>query len=190
MHSDILFQIAIAIVTATVFAIVAKWTRQPLILGYICAGILIGPMEGLGWISTHDVEPIAELGLILLLFMIGLEIDLKKLKRTGRSTVAAGVGQFAICAGLGLLVMPLLGFGGYSALYLAAAAALSSTMIVVKLLYDKEELDTGAGGITLGVVVFQGLWAIVFLSLQPKQDDPQAGVLAASVAKGALLAAF
>src|SRR5688572_20725269 len=112
MHSDILFQIAIAIVTATVFAIVAKWSRQPL---------------------------------ILLLFMIGLEIDLKKLREAGSSVVAAGIGQFAICVALGLAVFPMLGFpfgnGDYAPLYLAVAAGLSSTMIVVKLLYDKSELD-------------------------------------------------
>ena len=90
MHPDILTQIALAIVTATVFAFVAKFTRQPLILGYIAAGVAIGPTEGLGWITPHDIEPIAELGLILLLFMIGLEIDLKKLRQAGTRLAAAG----------------------------------------------------------------------------------------------------
>ncbi len=194
MHSDILFQIAIAIVTATVFAIVAKWTRQPLILGYICAGILIGPTEGLGWISTHDIEPISELGLILLLFMIGLEIDLKKLREAGASVVAAGIGQFVICVALGLAVFPQLGFaygeGSYAPLYLAVAAGLSSTMIVVKLLYDKSELDTAAGRITLGILVFQDIWAILFLALQENLHDPAPMILLISLAKGVGVVAF
>lgn len=189
-HASILMQIAFAIVAATAGAFLAQALRQPLILGYVVAGVIIGPTQGLGLISPHDVEPIAELGLILLLFMIGLEIDLKKLRRTGTSTVAVGIGQFAVCAGLGLLVMPFLGFRGYAALYLAVAAALSSTMIVVKLLYDKEELDTGPGRITLGILVFQDLWAILFLSLQPNLNDPQAVILLASVAKGVMLVAF
>jgi Kef-type K+ transport system membrane component KefB len=189
-HESILSQIAIAIVAATAGGFLAHALRQPLILGYIVAGVIVGPTQGLSWILPHDVEPIAELGLILLLFMIGLEIDLKKLARTGGSTVAAGVGQFAICAGLGLLVMPLLGFRGYSALYLAVAGALSSTMIVVKLLYDKEELDTGPGRITLGILVFQDIWAILFLSLQPNLENPQPAILAVAVAKGAALVAL
>ena len=98
-HESILSQIAIAIVAATAGGFLAHALRQPLILGYIVAGVIVGPTQGLGWILPHDVEPVAELGLILLLFMIGLEIDLKKLRRTGGSTVGAGIGQFVICAG-------------------------------------------------------------------------------------------
>ena len=194
MHSDILLQIAIAIVAATVCAIVAKWSRQPLILGYILAGIIIGPGEGLGWITTHEIEPISELGLILLLFMIGLEIDLKKLREAGTTMVAVGIGQFVICVGLGLAVFPQLGFptgeGNYAAVYLAIASALSSTMIVVKLLYDKAELDTAAGRITLGILVFQDIWAILFLAVQKELNDPTAAVLFFSLSKGVGLVAF
>lgn len=188
MHFDILIQIAIAIVTATVFALLAKATRQPLILGYIAAGIMIGPTEGFGWISPHDIEPIAELGLILLLFMIGLEIDLKKLRQAGTAVVSVGVSQFMICAALGFLVAPLLGFqaggGEFDAVYFAVAMALSSTMIVVKLLYDKSELDTVPGRITLGILVFQDIWAILFLALQPDLANPAPLLLLASLAKG------
>ena len=167
---DILFQIASAIVIATCFALVARVARQPLILAYIAAGIVVGPTEGLGWLSIETVEPISELGLILLLFMIGLEIDLKKIKQSGAALIAVGVGQFLICVLLGLPFMRLLGFhlggGDFSALYLAIGAALSSTMIVVKLLYDKFELDTLPGRMTLGILVFQDIWAILFLALQ------------------------
>jgi Kef-type K+ transport system membrane component KefB/Trk K+ transport system NAD-binding subunit len=188
MHLDILTQIAVAIVLATAFAFVAKATRQPLILGYIAAGILIGPTEGFGWISPHDIEPIAELGLILLLFMIGLEIDLKKLRQAGKVVASAGVSQFLICAALGFAVAPLLGFGigggNFAAVYFAVAMALSSTMIVVKILYDKSELDTVPGRITLGVLVFQDVWAILFLALQPDLQNPAPLVLLASLAKG------
>ena len=194
MHSDILLQIAIAIVAATVCAIVAKWSRQPLILGYILAGIIIGPGEGLGWITTHEIEPISELGLILLLFMIGLEIDLHKLRDAGTTLVAVGIGQFLICVALGLAVFPQLGFGlgggDFSALYLAVAAALSSTMIVVKLLYDKAELATAAGRTTLGILVFQDIWAILFLAVQKDLHDPTVIVLFVSLAKGVGLVGF
>ena len=194
MHADILPQIAVAIVVATLFAVLAYRLRQPVILGYIIAGIIVGETEGLGLITTEQVEPIAELGLILLLFMIGLEIDLKKLRRAGSAIFSAGVGQFLVCVALGLGFFPLLGFGlgggDLSAVYLAVSAALSSTTIVVKLLYDKAELDTNAGRITLGVLVFQDIWAILFLALQPELRDPSAVTLLVSLAKGAGVVAF
>lgn len=187
-HTNIFVQIAIAIVVATSFAVVAKWLRQPLILAYIAAGILVGQTEGFGWVNTADIEPISELGLILLLFMIGLEIDLKQLREAGKPVVAVGVTQFLISVGMGLLLLPLipvdLGGGTYSTLYLSIAAALSSTMIVVKLLYDKLELDTLPGRLTLGVLVFQDIWAILFLAFQKDLNNPQPVLVAASIAKG------
>jgi len=190
VHADILIQIAIAIIAATLGGLLAKVLRQPLILGYLVAGVVVGPLEGFGYIDAHDIEPVAELGLILLLFMIGLEIDLRKLAATGGTTVAVGIGQFALCVALGLGFAPLLGFEGIDAIYIAVAAALSSTMIVVKLLYDKAELDTGPGRITLAILVFQDLWAIAFLALQPTLQDPDLVILLLSVLKGAGLVAF
>ena len=194
MHADILPQIAFAIVVAALLSVFAYRLRQPVILGYIIAGIIVGETEGLGLVTTEQVEPIAELGLILLLFMIGLEIDLKKLRRAGAAIVSAGVGQFLVCVALGLGFFPLLGFGlgggELSAAYLAVSAALSSTTIVVKLLYDKGELDTNAGRITLGVLVFQDIWAILFLALQPELRDPSMVTLLVSLAKGAGVVAF
>ena len=194
MHVDIVAQIAVAIVAATIFAIGAKFLRQPVVLGYMIAGVVVGPTEGLGWISTEHVEPISELGLILLLFMIGLEIDLKKLKTAGLAVTLTGATQFVICFGLGLMVAPLLGFhfqkGSFAPIYFAVAASLSSTMIVVKLLYDKFELDTISGRITLGVLVFQDLWAILFLGLQTNLADPAISTLLLSLGKGAALVGF
>jgi Kef-type K+ transport system membrane component KefB len=194
MHaSTVLLHIALGIVTATLLAVIAKALRQPVILGYIAAGVLIGPIQGIGWIEAESLEPIAELGLILLLFMIGLEIDLRKLRRAGAAVVAVGVLQFPACVGIGMLLFaPLVSASAYrySTLYLAVAAALSSTMIVVKLLYDRGALDSLTGRITIGTLVFQDLWAILFLALQPNLDEPRLSVIAGSLAKAALLVAF
>lgn len=194
-HADILKDIALCIVAATSFAFLAKWTRQPLILGYVAAGVVLGPAQGLGWLSSaEEIETVSELGLILLLFMIGLEIDLKKLRESGPSVGVTGAVQFAACVGLGLLVMPWLGFrlggGDFGALYMAVASALSSTMIVVKLLYDKFELDTLPGRITLGILVIQDIWAILFLALQPNLTNPAVAPLLLSLAKGVALVAL
>src|SRR4051794_14947406 len=131
MHADVVLQIGLAIVTASVFAFLAKLTRQPLILAYLAAGVVVGKTEGFGWVDTSVIEPISELGLVLLLFLIGMEIDLKKLSQSGKAVVVSGVSQFLICIGVGLLFLPLLGFhwGDLSTLYLAVAASLSSTLI-------------------------------------------------------------
>jgi len=193
-HADIILEIAIAIVAASVLALAARAARQPLILAYLAAGILVGPTEGLGYLKIEDIEPISELGLILLLFMVGLEIDLKKLVGSGKPLIVAGIGQFVICVALGLAAAPWLGFsftgGSLAPIYVAVAAALSSTMIVVKLLYDKFELDTIPGRITLGILVFQDVWAIVFLALQPNLRNPAVGILLLSAVKGIALVAL
>lgn len=206
-ESALLSSISISILAATLCALTASLVRQPLILAYLAAGILIGPEMGLAWVQNkQDIQTIAEIGLILLLFMIGLELDLRKLKEAGKSLILTGFFQFLICAALGLGFFLLLGFsfrlgppyvreilgvsfagGPYDLLYLAACLALSSTAIVVKLLYEKFELDTLAGRITLGVLVFQDLWAIIILSLQPNLAQPQVLTLFWSFAKGALL---
>src|SRR5690349_12476707 len=99
MHTDVIQSISIAIITAMLFGFVAKWLRQPLILGYMVAGAIVGKTQGLGWVATEDIEAISELGLILLLFMIGLEIDLKKLKSAGTPVVSSGIIQFLACVG-------------------------------------------------------------------------------------------
>ena len=107
----------------------------------------IGPQIGFGLISDEaSIETLSEIGLILLLFIIGLELDLKKLLAAGRPVLIIGVLQFPLCVALGLLFFMPFGFrmggGDFGLLYLAVCLAISSTMIVVKLLYDKFELDT------------------------------------------------
>ncbi len=190
MHADIISQISVAIVVATALAFLAKRLRQPLILAYIAAGVLVGSTEGFGWVNTHDIEPTSELGLILLLFMIGLEIDLRKLRRAGTVVLTAGVVQFVVCVGVGLLVLSRFSGGGqFDTVYLAVSCGLSSTMIVVKLLYDKFELDTIPGRVTLGILVLQDLWAIMFLSMQHTLNQPALLPVALSVVKGAGLVA-
>jgi Kef-type K+ transport system membrane component KefB/voltage-gated potassium channel Kch len=183
--------IGISIIAATVLGYLAYLLKQPLLLAYIAAGAAIGPQFGFGWVqSKEDIRIIAEIGLILLLFMIGLELDLKKLKESGKSLITTGIAQFILCAAMGLGFFMLLGFtvgepyeyrifgvkvlgGEYDLLYLAVCMALSSTTIVVKLLYEKFELDTLAGRLTLGVLVFQDIWAIVLLSIQSSLANPQ-----------------
>jgi Kef-type K+ transport system membrane component KefB len=183
--------IAVSILAATILAYLGYLLKQPLLLAYIAAGAAIGPQFGFGLVrSKEDISIIAEIGLILLLFMIGLELDLKKIKEAGKSLIITGISQFLLCLLMGLGFFLLLGFtigepyeyrifgvkvlgGEYDLLYLAACISLSSTAIVIKLLHEKFELDTLAGRLTLGILVFQDLWAIILLSIQPTLADPK-----------------
>lgn len=203
----LLNSIGISILSATFLAYFAYIIKQPLILAYLAAGIVIGPQMGFGLVtSEHDIEIIAEIGLILLLFMIGLEFDLKKLRESGSSIIITGIWQFILCVAMGLGYCYLLGFtlggqepfeyeiwgirlmgGPYDLLYLATCMGISSTTIVVKLLYSKFELDTLAGRITLGVLVFQDIWAIVVLGIQPNLANPEVVTILWSFAKGGFL---
>ena len=190
-HS-LLANVGLVFIIATAFAFVAKLLRQPLILAYLASGVVIGPEIGFAWVKDKEtIELISEIGLILLLFIIGLEIDLKKLLSAGRTLLVSGVSQFLLCVALGIGLALLMGYrpatGNFDWLYLAVALALSSTLTVVKLLYDKFELTTLPGRITLGILVCQDIWAIVFLSLQPNLHDPRLGALLESFIKGAAL---
>ena len=193
MHEvQLLTDIATAIMAATVAALLARLLKQPLILGYLLAGVAVGPEIGFGLVHDHEtIELLAEIGLILLLFIIGLEMDVAKLLSAGRSLILVGVLQFPIGLLIGIPFFLLLGLplgnGKFDVAYAAVGVSLSSTMIVVKLLYDKFELATLPGRLTLGVLVFQDVWAILVLAIQPSLLDPSPLIVGASLFKGVWL---
>ena len=159
MEHGLATDIAVCIIAAWVVAVASQALRQPLLLAYLLAGFAIGP-HGFRWITdVKDIATISEIGLSLLLFMIGLEIDLKKMLSAGKSITITAAVQIIGCVLLGWLAFNFLGpaENRLEALYLAVAAAMSSTVIIVKILYDKRELETLAGRVTLGKpVAFHG----------------------------------
>lgn len=190
---DLLTSISVSIVAAAGFALLARRIRQPLILGYVLGGALLGPHIGIGFITDEvSIELISEMGLILLLFIIGLEISVPALAQAGRTIAVSGILQFPLCAALAWWILGGLaaGWGGrFDPLYLAVALSLSSTLIVVKLLADKVEMSTFAGRLTLGILIFQDLWAIAFLALQPSLHALAPAALLGSAAAGIALVA-
>jgi len=185
---DLLTSIGFSIIVAAVLAFLARRLNQPLILGYILAGAVLGPHVGFHVVSDEaSIELIAEIGLILLLFLIGLEISLPRLLQAGRAITVTGLLQVPICAGLAWIVLgPVVASTGgqFDRLYLSVASAMSSTLIVVKLLSDKFELSTFGGRVTLGVLIFQDLFAIAFLAIQPNLQNLQALLLLRSLVAG------
>jgi len=192
MHG-LLHDIALSILAAWLCGVIAYLTRQPLILAYLIGGFLVGP-AGFKFVESREsIHAIGELGLIFLLFMIGLEIDLKKIARAGKVILVSAAFQIAVGSLLGvgfflLIGMPI-GGGRWDALYLGIAAALSSTVIIVKMLYEKQELDTLPGRITLGILVLQDLFVILFLAIQPSLHDLRLGVGLISAGRVAVLLA-
>ena len=189
--TDLLSSIGICIGFAALIAAVTWRFRQPLIIAYLATGVIIGPI-GLGFIKNQgSISTVAEIGLILLLFVIGLEIDLRKMAAGGAAVLLTGALQVPICVALGLAFFYLFGVSNgphdYALLYLAACMSLSSTLVVVKILNDKFELDTLPGRITLGVLVIQDLWAVAMLAVQPNLVNPNLVPLLGSLWRGALL---
>ena len=192
MH-ELIGDITLCILFAWVLGLLAHFSRQPLILAYLIAGFFIGPF-GMGWVKSQEsISVISELGLIFMLFMIGLEIDLKKIVRAGKVILFAAGGQLIGGCLLGILFFLAIGLpmggGKFDALYLCVACALSSTVIIVKVLYEKRELDTLPGRVTLGVLVLQDIFAILFLAVQPSLGNLQASVILISIGRVGVLVA-
>jgi len=195
MIPQLLADIGIAILAAAVLAFLARAAKQPLILAYVATGVVLGKTIGFSIITEPEsVESISSLGLILLLYLIGLEIDVVALKRSGKAVLLSGLLQVPLNAILCLAVPFVLlavgtpgPLGTYGVLYLSFCLSLSSTLVVVKVLYDKSELDTLPGRITLGVLVLQDLWSIIFLAVQPSLSAPEVGPLLKSLGLGVAL---
>jgi Kef-type K+ transport system membrane component KefB len=199
MEHGLVTDIAICIIAAWVVAVISQVARQPLLLAYLVAGFIIGPNglpigpNGSRLVTDpKSIQTISEIGLSLLLFMIGLEIDLKKMLSAGKVITLTAAAQIFGCVALGWLVFGFIGpaQNHLEALYLAVAAAMSSTVIIVKILYDKRELETLAGRITLGVLVSQDVATILFLALQPNLKNPAFGVMAVAIGHVILLVAI
>ncbi len=189
MEQGLVNDIAISIIAAWILAVLSQVLRQPVLLAYLVAGFVIGP-HGFEWITnTQNIQTISEIGLSLLLFMIGLEIDLKKMLSAGRVITLTAAVQILGCGFLGWLVFDLIGpaESRLEALYLGVAAAMSSTVIIVKILYDKREIETLPGRITLGVLVLQDVFVILFLAFQPNLKNPAFGPLAHALGNVILL---
>ena len=198
MEHSLVTDIALCIIAAWLVAVLSQLARQPLLLAYLIAGFAIGPnglplgKDGHALITNPEsIATISEIGLSLLLFMIGLEIDLKKMLSAGRVITVTAAVQILGCFVLGWLVFNWCGPAQtrLEALYLAVAATMSSTIIIVKILHDKRELETLAGRITLGVLVLQDVFIILFLAIQPNLKNPAGRLLLLALGKALLLVA-
>ncbi len=161
--ADLFVDIGIVIIIAAIGAYLAKLLKQPLILAYMVAGIVIGP-QFLGLIKDHaSIETLSALGIVFLLFIVGLELDVRKLKNVGSVSIIAGIGQIIFTFILGFFIAKAFGFSSLVSYIISAALTFSSTVIVVKLYSDKNEINTLHGRIALGILLIQDLVAVLAL---------------------------
>jgi Kef-type K+ transport system membrane component KefB len=160
----LLLDLGFIVIGAAAFAFLGKLVRMPSIVAYIFAGIFLGPVLGLVEIG-HSLELIAEVGIALLLFLVGLELSFAKIRDVGRVAVAAGVGQVVFTAAGGIVICLLLGFDLIASVFLAVALTFSSTVVVVKLLDQKGHLNRLYGRMAVGIFLVQDLIVILVLTL-------------------------
>jgi Kef-type K+ transport system membrane component KefB/Trk K+ transport system NAD-binding subunit len=154
-------EVALTLLAAAVVGAVGTWLRQPLIVSFIAVGILVGP-AGIGLVTQHDeVELLASIGISLLLFVVGLKLDVQTIRTLGPVALATGVGQIAFTSVIGFLIAIALGMDALTATYVAVALTFSSTIIIVKLLSDKREIDALHGRIAIGFLIVQDLGVIL-----------------------------
>jgi Kef-type K+ transport system membrane component KefB len=167
----IFIEITILICLATVLALFCRLLKQPPILAYILTGILIGPFGQLQFPSINSLSVFSELGITLLLFLLGLEFKLKGIKSVGYAAFIIGLAQIVFTSTLGFFLAIALKFSELSAFYIGITLAFSSTIIIIKLLSDKKDLGSLSGKISSGILIFHNIAAIfilMFLSI-PKE---------------------
>ena len=161
VFGDVFTEMAVLLLLAAVIGAIGVRLRQPLIVAFIAVGVLVGP-SALGWVSANDqVDLLAKLGIALLLFVVGLKLDLHIIRAMGPVALATGLGQVFFTSVVGYFIALALGMAPVTALYVAVALTFSSTIIIVKLLSDKREVDALHGRIAIGFLIVQDIVVVL-----------------------------
>ncbi|MGE5582664.1 MAG: cation:proton antiporter [Bacillota bacterium] len=186
MHFDILFELGIVLFFGFFTAIIMKRLRQSVIAGYMIAGLLIGP-NVFGLIKDPGlVDTLAEMGIVLLMFFLGLEFSVAKFKRVKNSVLFIGTYKILFNIITGLFLGSILGLLFKERLYLAGIIALSSSGVVAKLLFEQRKTASSESEVLMGVMVYEDFIAIVLLGILSSLaafSTIQLGVIAGSILK-------
>jgi len=190
MEQSIFYQLSLVMIIAAAVSLVLRLFRQPLIIGYILTGVLVGPSL-LSIIHSHEAfESFSQIGIALLLFVIGLGLNVKVIKDTGKPVFIIFGAFIAGVGGLGLIAAYLLGFHSSAAIVIASSLLFSSTIIVVKALSDKKEQSRLYGQIAIGVLLVDDLAATIALLIVTASTSTDGSTTGIGVllARGAFLA--
>lgn len=177
-------EVALLLVMAAGVGLLGVWARQPLIVSFIAVGLLAGPSALNVVQSQAPIELLAELGIAVLLFLVGIKLDIKLIRSLGAVSVMTGLGQVVFTAFFGWLIGLALGLGQITSLYIAVALTFSSTIIIVKLLSDKREIDALHGRIALGFLIVQDLVVVLAMIMLSAIGMGAAGAAGAAGADG------
>ena len=154
-------ELALLLLIAAAVGALAVRLRQPVLIAYIVVGITVGP-AGLELVKAHDqIDLLAQVGVAVLLFLVGLKLDLPHVRHIGPVALATGLGQLAFTIAIGFILILAMGRDVLTALYVAVALTFSSTIIIIKLLSDKRELDSLHGRIAVGFLIVQDIAVVV-----------------------------
>ncbi len=161
--SEVFIQISVVLLVVLIASFVMRILKQPLIIGYILSGIIVGPyfMNTLPGIT--EMKVFSEFGIAFLLFIVGLHLSPKVIKEVGKISLITGLGQIFFTALIGYFISVLLGFPPVTSLYISVALTFSSTIIILKLLSDKGDLDNLYGKISIGFLLVQDFVAVLIL---------------------------
>ena len=169
--------IILLVVTSFFSGLLMHRLGQPVILGYIIAGVLLGPNTGgLTVSSMHEIELLAEIGVALLLFALGLEFSLRDLKPVKKIALIGTPIQILLCIGLGFSIGRFMGLEWRQALWLGGLISLSSTMVILKTLMNQGWLGTLSSKVMIGMLIVQDLAVIPLMITLPKLDNPDMGL--------------
>ena len=175
--------IILLIVSAFFCGLLLQRIGQPIILGYIAAGIVLGPHTGGLTVSNiHEIERLAEIGVALLLFALGLEFSLKDLKPVKMIALAGTPIQMVLTIGMGFGIGQLMGWDWKPSLWLGALISLSSTMVLLKTLMNQGWLGTLSSKVMIGMLIVQDLAVVPLMIILPQLNDPTVGIPALGVA--------
>jgi Kef-type K+ transport system membrane component KefB len=154
-------EVALLLAMAAGIGLAGMLLRQPLIVAFIAVGLLAGP-SALNLVQSNEqIDLLAELGIVVLLFLVGIKLDVKLIRALGAVSIMTGLGQVAFTAFFGYLIGLGLGLGHVTSLYVAVALTFSSTIIIVKLMSDKREIDSLHGQVALGFLIVQDLVVVL-----------------------------
>lgn len=163
VESNAFFEITAILSLAALLGIIGQKLRQPLIIMFLATGILAGP-SCFGIIKSYgQIELLAHIGIALLLFIVGLKLDLNLIRTTGPVALITGLGQIIFTSLFGFLIAIAIGMSNVGAAYIAVALTFSSTIIIVKILSDKKEIDSLHGQIAVGILIVQDIAVILML---------------------------
>jgi len=163
MDFKLFYEITSVLAIAGLIAMLVSMLKQPSIIAFILTGLIIGPLGYTRLQHGGTLDALGEIGITLLLFMVGLELDFKRIKQLGKVSLYTGLGQIIFTAIAGFFITKLLGFSVIPSLYISVALTFSSTIIVVKLLSEKKDLQSLYGRIVVGFLMVQDFVALTVL---------------------------